>query len=343
MDERERVLAAIEFRSPDRVPIEWWTMDSKIDLLKSDIAFVAHSGNSFRKEVEAPPGRLRYMDEWGCIWEQSQINPNMGQVVVHPLADINNIKHYEFPATNIEQKFIPVSTQINMIKSYGNKFIFGHLGNLLWERLHFLRGMDNLMMDLYLNPEVVEFLGDKIIEIHCKELRLYKKYGVDGVAFCDDWGTQRALLISPELWRKFFKPRYKNLFDEAHSLGLKVYMHSCGWIFEIIEDLIEIGLDVIQLDQPELFGIETLSEAYGGRICFCCPVDIQRVLISGDIQKIEESAKKMIELLGRFDGGFIARAYPQPRDIGVDFKSHNAAYEAFLKYGKYNMVRRESL
>jgi hypothetical protein len=337
MDEKERVLRAIEFSKPDKVPIEWWTMESEIDLSRSDIAFVAHDGIVFRSQIEAPLGRKRYMDIWSCIWEQSLVNPNIGQVVIHPLADISSIDTYRFP-TFTREHFLSITTQINRIKSYGNKFIFGFLGNLLWERLHFLRGMENVMLDFYLNPELVEFLGDKIVDIHCEELEYYKEYGVDGVAFCDDWGTQKALQISPNTWRKFFKPRYKRLFDKAHDLGLKVYMHSCGWIFEIIEDLIEIGLDIIQLDQPELFGIDKLSEEYGGRICFCCTVDIQKILPSRDLCMIEESVKKMIAMLGKFDGGFIARAYPQPRDIGVTSEIHNAVYSLFQKYGKYSTL-----
>lgn len=332
MDEKERVLKAIEFSNPDRIPIEWWTIDSKIDLEKSDISFVAHEGISFQVEIESPPNRKRYIDAWGCTWEQSMINPNIGQVVGHPLEDISNISTYRFPSFN-EEYFRVVSTQVSKIKAYGNKFIFGHLGNLLWERLHFLRGMENVMLDFYLNPTLVETLEDRIIEIHCREIELYKECEVDGIAFCDDWGTQKALQISPEMWRKFFKSRYKRLFDKAHDLGLKVYMHSCGWIFEIIEDLIEIGLDIIQLDQPELFSIEKLSESYGGRICFCCTVDIQKIIPTKDPFLIEKSIKKMIDMLGRFNGGFIARAYPQPKDIGVDSELHNTIYCLFKKYG----------
>ena len=88
-------------------------------------------------------------------------------------------------------------------------------------------------------------------------------------------------MIQPELWRQFFKERYREQFQLAHSLGMKVFFHSCGQVYDIIPDLIEIGTDLLNLNQPDLFGIEKLGQEFGGRVCFVCPVDHQTVAIHG--------------------------------------------------------------
>lgn len=104
---------------------------------------------------------------------------------------------------------------------------------------------------------------------------------------------------------------------------------------EILDDLIEIGVDVLQLDQQNQIGVDLLKQKCGGKICFFCPVDIQTVMPSENYRAIEESAKRLIEVFGSYNGGFIAKLYPQPYDVGISEKSMQVMCEAFLKYGSY--------
>jgi len=161
----------------------------------------------------------------------------------------------------------------------------------------------------------------------------YSELGIDCVAFTDDWGTQSRLLINPELWIEVFKPYYVRIIEEARKRDLHTYIHSCGNIYDIIGYWIKAGLNIINMDAPHQVGIERLS-TYAGKICFNCCIDIQEVLVKGVESEIYTEAKKMIELLGCDDGGFIARQYPQLVHIGVKPEVGELAYKAFLRFSE---------
>ncbi|NSW92698.1 MAG: hypothetical protein HPY74_18985 [Firmicutes bacterium] len=198
-----------------------------------------------------------------------------------------------------------------------------------------LRMLENFLADVLLEPENVESLLNIIVEAANKMIVDAAQWEADGICIYDDWGTQQALLISPKVWRQLFKPVYKRLIDITHEHGMKFFMHSCGYIHEIMEDMIEISLDVFQLDQPELHGVEKLADKFGGRVTFWCPVDIQKIMQTGDRRLIEETARKMIRELGRFEGGFIAKDYPSWEDIDVLPEWAGWARDVFLKEGFY--------
>lgn len=161
--------------------------------------------------------------------------------------------------------------------------------------------------------------------------------GVDGIIAIEDLGVQDRLIINPNMWRSIFKPRMAKIIEAAHQRGLHVISHTCGYILEIIEDMIEIGLDVIQIDLQDNMGIEKLAERYAGRICFFCPVDIQTTLPYDDFEKIEGKAKHLIEAFGSNNGGFMAKTYPQPEAINIPEKNNQCMCDAFKKYGKYSL------
>lgn len=193
------------------------------------------------------------------------------------------------------------------------------------------RRMENLLMDVLLEEENLRKLMARVREQCIFETRKIGEAGCDAIVIYDDWGTQNALLMSPLHWRKFFKPTYSAICDTAHEYGMDVLMHSCGYIYEIIGDFIEIGVDVLQLDQPELMGVDRLSESFGGKITFWCPVDIQKIMPTGNKKLIEENARNMIKKFGSFGGGFIAKDYPQWDAVGVDEKWADWARKIFEK------------
>ena len=158
--------------------------------------------------------------------------------------------------------------------------------------------------------------------------------GVHGFMTWEDWGLQTSLQIRPQQWREMFKPRYARIVKAAHEEGMHYLWHCCGYIVDIIPDMIEIGVDVLQLDQPRLMGVDRLANEFGGKICFWNTVDIQ--WSPPDAVSLEEAraeAKHMVESFGRFGGGFIARQYPQPTDIEMSHEKHRAIYEAFMESG----------
>jgi hypothetical protein len=154
------------------------------------------------------------------------------------------------------------------------------------------------------------------------------QYPVDAVAFGDDWGTQQGLMIALDQWRALFKPRYAAQFERVRRAGKKVWFHSCGNVHAILGDLIDIGVDVIELLQPDVMGIERLAADFGGKVCFCCSVDHQRRAISGTREEIFGYARRLRDTLGAFNGGYIAYIEDYAC-LGMDEQHYQWIREAF--------------
>jgi uroporphyrinogen-III decarboxylase len=152
--------------------------------------------------------------------------------------------------------------------------------------------------------------------------------GVDGFIFCDDWGLQNRLMIAPEAWRAIWKPRYARIYAAAHEAGLATFLHSCGYIVDILDDLIEIGLDAVHMDQQENMGLDVLGTRFGGRLTFFSPVDIQTAM-NGSIDGVRAYARRMAKQLGRPNGGFIPRWYTDPAGAGHTQAALDAMCEEF--------------
>jgi len=140
--------------------------------------------------------------------------------------------------------------------------------------------------------------------------------------------------VSPRMWDDLFRETFQRLIDRAHSRGLTVWMHSCGYVRDIIPHLVDMGMDVLQFDQPELHGLEWLAQ-FSGRVTYWCPVDIQRILPTGDEELIKSRARDMVRILGGRGGGFIAKDYPDNHSIGCDPLWQHWGYEEFLRVGRY--------
>ncbi len=190
---------------------------------------------------------------------------------------------------------------------------------LLFERMQTLRGMENVLMDLYLEQERIEMLADRIVEYDLAVIRnISERFAgrIHGFLFTDDWGTEKATFISPELWREFFKPRYRHIFEAVHEADWHVWMHTCGKVNEIIDDLIDINLDVIEPLQPQVLGIEEIGRRFRGRICFESICDIQRTLPFGEAEEIRQEAKLLLKNWATDKGGFILVGYGGGDEIG---------------------------
>ena len=334
MDGRERVIRAVEFQTPDHIPYEWYKHGvSEADRDRSDILWTRY--NPLRAPIVEEKGdEVWSTDEWGCTWVSYKSIPTMGQPLVHPLRDWADYKDYSFPEFDLEKRFDGVDAEVEEFRDLG-KYIIGTLDFGIWERLHFLRGLNETIMDLFSKPERVHSLLEVITDFKLELIKGYAGRGIDCVGFTDDWGDQSKLMIRPQQWVEIFKPYYERIFQTAKKTGMHTFLHSCGNISSIIGDLIETGLDIIQIDAPHQNGVQLLSEQYRGKICFDCCIDIQKVLVTGDAKLIEEEAKTLTSQLGSKEGGFIARQYPQLVHIGVKPEVNEMAYRAFKKYETY--------
>jgi len=202
--------------------------------------------------------------------------------------------------------------------------------------MHALRSFARTLEDLYLEPGLSAELADRLVEFDIRVIRnAASAVGANRIYalnFTDDWGTQTGSFVSPDFWREFFQPRYRRIFEECHRLGWDVCMHSCGKVNELIEPLVEAGLDVINLQQPRALGIEEIGRRYRGRICFetCC--DIQATLPSKGIAEIREEARNLLEHWATLEGGFILADYGPDEAIGVPTGKKQAMLDAFLEF-----------
>jgi uroporphyrinogen decarboxylase len=192
------------------------------------------------------------------------LNPGIfGHVVEHPLADLERLEGYEPPDLTQLVDFGEVERSIRL--NDHDHYLLGDSENF-FERLHFLHGFEDTLIDLVRGKKELLRLIDLLFDIKMRFIERWLELDIDGVYFLDDWGTMQGLMINPVLWRRVFKPLYKEMFDKVHRSGRHVFLHSDGYILDIIPDLIEIGVDALNV-QVKLMGIELLGERFGGKLC----------------------------------------------------------------------------
>ncbi|MFZ2657839.1 MAG: uroporphyrinogen decarboxylase family protein [Victivallales bacterium] len=313
MTSKETVRRAIARTGPGRLPLLFGvTHQEKSDILGE----MFHPADSFH-----PP--QANIDEWGIEWES--LDQTLGQPKNTPLASWDMLSSYAAPDPNAAGRYDHLRA---FVGRNADKYLMATLGISGFNRTMYIRGYENTMEDLYLNRDRIEQLLDMVFSFETEVIKNYGRFGIDAVSFFDDWGMQESLMISPELWREMFKPRYRRQFDLAHRLGMHVYFHCCGNIYSIIGDLVEIGADVLNLNQPDLLGIERMGKDFGGRVCFNCPVDHQRLALDGSRDEIFSYVKRLYENLGCFNGGFIG-LIEDYRFMGQKDESYENIVEAF--------------
>ncbi len=313
MTPREVVTRTIRFEGADRIPY------NLPEPFGTDLAWTGMT--------PSPDARPRTgVDEWGSVWENIGIS-NLGEVKEVPLKDWADWDTLSIPDIREPRRWQDLDGARDRA---GSKFLIGG-GISLYERTHFIRGLENVWMDIYLAPDELGRLIDLLVDMNLYAIERYAEAGVDGYLFADDWGLQHGLMISPNSWRQLWKPRYARVYRAAHDAGLLTMLHSCGDITQILDDLIEIGLDVIQMDQQENMGVEALGERFGGRITFWCPVDIQQTMVRGTLDEIRAYCRRLVRTLGRPDGGFIAQWYSDPAGAGHRQDAIVAMSEEFVR------------
>ncbi|HBN86248.1 MAG TPA: hypothetical protein DDZ89_20690 [Clostridiales bacterium] len=265
-------------------------------------------------------------DEWGAVWDNIGVC-SLGEVKKFPLLDWADFPKLHIPDVTEKRRWTGIE---QAREKAGDRFLCGN-GFSIYERLHFIRSLENTWIDIYENPEKLCELMDILTDMNLYAIRQYKENQFDGYMFCDDWGLQNSLMISPDHWRQFWKPRYKRIYDAAHKAGLVTILHSCGYIADILEDLIDAGLDVIQMDQQMNMGLDLLHERFAGRITFWCPVDIQAVMVYGNERTIRAYCREMTSKLGTSQGGFIARYYASPQSVGHTPQAIRVMCEEFME------------
>jgi hypothetical protein len=319
MTSKEIVKRTIKFENPERL-----AMALREDYI-NDFAGVGMSPSPDARQGT----QGTFVDEWGAIWENIGICA-MGEVKEYPLKNWDDFNCLSIPDINKAERWEHLEEQA---QKAGDKFLMAY-GISLYERVHFLRGLENTWMDIYTNPDELKKLIDILVNMNLVAIKKYQTVNADGFIFCDDWGLQDKLMISPVKWREIWKPAYTKVYKAAHQAGMLTFLHSCGNIVEILDDLIEAGLDVIQMDQQENMGLDLLSQRFSGRITFWSPVDIQNTMCRGSLEEIRSYCHELVEKLGTDKGGFIAKWYGDPIGAGHTEEAVKAMSDEFVKIGK---------
>ena len=332
MKPRERVEAALSHRKPDRCPFFVSFTPEFAERLKEDLSLIdsseAHNphggGNLYQLETALGQDLLvtsigwansyyqepgDYADEWGIGWRSVQYQTAYGEgryteVVDHPLADDEAVESYQSPDPERPELYLEARKTLD--KFQDDYYICGGVVTTIFETAWALRGLDRLLLDLLEKPELTEKILDIPFKYHLTVARKLAKMGADMIWLGDDVGMQNSMLISPDTWRKFLKPRMARLIREIKEINpdLKVAYHSDGDIYPIIPDLIEIGLDVLNPIQPKSLDPEELNREFGDQLCFWGTIDEQQTLPFGSPDDVRDEVRNRLKTIGK-NGGLI--------------------------------------
>lgn len=241
-----------------------------------------------------------YTDEWGCTFENIQAGV-IGEVKQSLVADWDT----DLPKVHFPREWLTLDRDaINRDCAATDCFTFAEPVPRPFEQLQFIRGPEELYIDLADPPPALLGLIRDMHALYCEALEAWARTDVDALRFMDDWGSQRALLISPRQWRELFKPLYRDYGQIAHAHGKRLFMHSDGHIAAILGDLVEIGIDALN-SQIFCMGVEALAP-YAGQITFWGELDRQHLLREGAPADIAAAVRSVHHHLWR-EGGCIAQ------------------------------------
>jgi len=320
MSPRERVRLAIRKRRTERIP-------HQIDLTEGFAAKLkrktecgdadAFLGNhlvkaKYKKNRKLPDGRE--VDLFGVTWAKDPGGGDVGIIVDHPLKS-PDFSGYRFP--EVQEDFARAQAR-SLERDERKAFRMFLLTMNYFERAWSLRGMENLLADMVLNPRFVEELFERILAHHLALLDIVLDYDFDAVYIGDDWGQQKGLIMGPPMWRTFIKPGMRTMFDLIKRRGKYVCLHSCGDLRDILPELVDMGLDIYNTIQPEIYDLEALKREYGRHLTFYGGISTQQFLPYASPAEVRDLARRVRKIMGR-DGGYIlAPTHAVTDDIPVE-------------------------
>jgi len=251
-----------------------------------------------------------WRDEFGVVWDRT-LDKDIGTPANCSLPE-PTLDGFTFPDPHDPRRYAHYD---QYCRDHANVFTLSDIGFSLFERAWTLRGMANLLTDMHLNPDFVDELLDAILDYNLSILDHVVEHPIDGCRFGDDWGTQRGVMMGPDLWRRFLKPRLARQYAKAHEHGRPVFIHSCGAVSELFDDLIEIGVDCFNPFQPEVMDVYAMKRRYGDHISFYGGMSTQRTLPFGTPDEVRAEAKRLMAECGRSGGYILAPAHDTPKDV----------------------------
>jgi len=355
-------LKALNLEEPDRVPIDFWGSSGFWRVLKarrgiSKEEFLDNSGVDFRyidgpryigPPLESRPGGA-YRDIWGVERAVVTIGTGLGyeeykEVVASPLAEARTAEHVErydrWPSPDWFD-YAVVRGQCEAVRRRGFAVVF--MGDRLnrvaqLKPAMYIRGADNILTDMALNPEVADAIFRRIRAFYRDYLvRILEaaEGRIDIILTGDDFGAQNATLISPPMWKRFLQPGFREYVGIIKQFGARCMHHTCGYVVPLVGMMAECGLDVLQSLQPECMAdhFAALKRTYGDRLAFQGGISVQRTMPHGSPQDVAEEVRKRTEHFAS-GGGYI---YCTAHNVQADCPIENveALIRAYHRFGRY--------
>jgi len=354
MTSKERVKAAIELKEADRMPVQagcapelTFALMKKFNQydypklcveLGNDL-LLTRTGKSIFDigPFDFPEGEDEMVGPWGCRWKKEITEKGANCAIIDgPLynddEDGRLLKEYQIP--------VPEDSDFDdlrkLVAEYGKThWITAFIGDGIFQPAWALHGMENMMVDMLANPDYANEIFDKVMKFSIDAGEKMIDCGADMVMVSDDMGSQENMLISPDMWRTFMKPRMADMISTFKKRNPKIVFayHSCGYIIPIIDELIEIGVDVIQPIQPLSMDPAVLKEKFGSRVCLWGGIDTQKTLPMGTKEQIREEIKLRRETVGNGGGYICAPSHVVQSDTSIE--NIMEFYEAARTLGKY--------
>ncbi len=377
MISRERVITALDHREPDRVPFDcnfvyegylrlkeylgletknevypyspWLAVGNPIELLLELNIDLCYIGLGKAKNTPVfEYGMEYYTDEWGVKFRKVEHTVGLNYEIYDPVlgdATVGDLENYPWPDPYNPELTEGLEEKARNLYANTDFALIGKFSNSLFEQAFYMRGFEQLLMDLSLNPEFVDALMGKLVEIALARLHVgLKACGkyIQCVRFAgDDMGQQNGPLMSPRMFRRVIKPQFARYYKEARALidqynpTIKIMAHTDGDVYPIIPDYIEMGLDVLNPVQPYVAEMEhdKLKAEFGDRLSFHAAIDIQRVMPFGTPEEVKAEAIKAMQTLGPGGGYILAPTHYLQADVPPE--NIIALRDAVMEHGHY--------
>ena len=346
MKHRDRVLQALNHEETDRPPFQATFTPEFADSLRAHFKLPAqktepHHRQWYGYELEKLTGQDAFQasagwvtnyylsdkpftDNWGLKWKIDYYSTPLGEGFYTNIekellsGETPDLRLLKAPDPNSPEMYNHVE---RLIREYKDEYyIIGRVHCTVFELAWALRGYENLLIDMYINPDLANHILDMTLEYHLEVAKNMALRGVDMIWLGDDFGAQNNLMISLETWRLFFKKRYARICETVKNIdpNIKIAFHSDGCVYDIIPDLIDIGIDVLNPIQTECMDPEILKQKYGKNICFFGGIAVQSTLPQGTSEEIQKEYNLLKNTLGRGGGWICAPTHHVQLDTPVE-------------------------
>jgi uroporphyrinogen decarboxylase len=343
ISDRENFLRAVEYRCPEWIPItiaftpSVWDQYGKDlrDLLLRHPLVDGEPWDAYGQKVTDPimiKGAV-YTDDWGCVWNNAH-GGIIGRVVNAPLSNWKAFEGFKAPDVETQYNWKQLQKNTENCRKEG-KLTVGIMESFsqggFFDRMQMLRGYENLMMDFLDEPPQLANIIEILLDYNIKFLKKWTEIGVDYIFHHGDIGSQNGLMMSPEIFRKYLKPAYMEMFRPCREAGVHIWKSSDGNLLDIVDDLIECGVSVHD-PQVRANTIDAIRDHYRGKLCACVDID-QQMLPYCSSEDINRQVKEIVDKIAVPEGGLMLYSEPS-RDVPLEnIEAILTAWEEHCFYG----------